>query len=112
MIKLDFVSNKKTTIVRVSGDLDMVAADDFRNKIDASMEQNCSDNIILNLNGVKFIDSSGLGVILGRYKKVSMRGGKMAIVGAPVQVNRILELSGVLNITSAYETENEALQAM
>lgn len=112
MIKLDFVSNKKTTIVRVNGDLDLVAADDFRNKIDASMEQNCSDNIVLNLNGVKFIDSSGLGVILGRYKKVSMRGGKMAIVGAPVQVKRILELSGVLNITSVYENETEALQAM
>lgn len=112
MIKMDFVNNKKTTIVRVAGELDLVAADNFKNEIDSTMELNCSDNIILNLNAVRFIDSSGLGVILGRYKKITMRGGKMAIVGAPTQVKRILELSGVLNITSSYETENEALQAM
>ncbi len=112
MIKLSFSNNKKTTIVRVAGELDLVAADQFRNEIDAAMEKNCSDNIIMNLNGVRFIDSSGLGVILGRYKKIKMRGGKMALVSAPVQVKRILELSGVLNIASSYETEDEALQAM
>ncbi|HWI54237.1 MAG TPA: anti-sigma F factor antagonist [Desulfobacteria bacterium] len=112
MIKLNFVNNKKTTIVRVAGELDLVAAEQFRTEIDSAMEKNCSDNIILNLDEVRFIDSSGLGVILGRYKKVKMRGGKMALVSAPAQVKRILELSGVLNIASSYKTENEALQAM
>lgn len=112
VIKLNFISNKKTTVVRVAGELDLVSADEFRKEVDAAMEQNCSDNVILNLNEVSFIDSSGLGVILGRYKKVTMRGGKMGIVGAQIQVKRILELSGVLNITDSFATENEALQAM
>ncbi len=109
---LDFKADRKTLIVRVCGELDLVAADEFRKEIDQSLERNCSSNLILNMEMVSFIDSSGLGVILGRYKKVTMRGGKMAIVGAPVQVKRILELSGVLKITSTYENENEALQAM
>ena len=111
-MKLDFAVHKKTLIVRACGELDLVVADKFRNQVDESLEKNCSDNIILNLDGVSFIDSSGLGVILGRYKKITMRGGRMAIVGAPAQVKRILELSGVLRITSVYEDENQALQAM
>lgn len=111
-MKLDYHINKKTMLVRITGDLDMVAADGFRREVDALMEKNCADNIVLNLEGVEFIDSSGLGVILGRYKKVSLRGGKMAIVGAPAQVKRILELSGILRIAEAYGTEKEALEAI
>lgn len=109
---VDFAVYRKTTIARVCGELDMVVADVFRKEVDATMEQNCSDNIILNFEQVSFIDSSGLGVILGRYKKISLRGGKMAIVSAPVQVKRILEMSGVLGITGSFDSENEALKAM
>lgn len=111
-MKLDLSADKKTVIVRTSGELDMVVADEFRREVDGFMEKYCCDNVVLNLNGVTFIDSSGLGVILGRYKKTTLRGGRMVIVGAPVQVKRILELSGVLRIANAYETENEALQAL
>jgi len=111
-MKLDFTVDKKTLIVRVSGELDLLVADEFRQEVDALMEKNCTDNIVLNLGGVRFIDSSGLGGILGRYKKVTMRGGKLAIVTAPVQVKRILEMSGILSIAGLYESENEALQAM
>lgn len=111
-MRIDFEVEKKTLIVRARGELDMVAADYFRREVDDNMEKYCCDNIILNLNGVSFIDSSGLGVILGRYKKLSMLGGKMAVVGAPPQVKRILELSGILRISRAYENETEALQAM
>jgi len=99
-------------IVRAAGELDMLSAEKFRCEIDAVMEKHCSDNIVLNMERINFIDSSGLGAILGRYKKTSMRGGKMAIVGAPPQVRRILELSGVLRIAGAYETEKEALEAI
>lgn len=112
MLKMDFQVNKKTTIARVSGELDLMVADEFRTKVDAAMEENCSDNIVLNLSGVSFIDSSGLGVILGRYKKASLRGGKMAIACTPPQVRRILELSGILRIADSFETETDALQAM
>ncbi|PKM80119.1 MAG: anti-sigma F factor antagonist [Firmicutes bacterium HGW-Firmicutes-14] len=111
-MKLDFIVERKTLIIRVCGELDMVVADEFRREVDTMMEKNSSDNIVLNLGGVNFIDSSGLGVILGRYKRITMRGGKMAVVGAPGQVKRILELSGILGIAGAYETENEALEAI
>jgi len=111
-MNLDFDAHKKTLVVRVCGELDLSVADRFRSEVDMEMEKNSSDNIVLNLQGVNFIDSSGLGVLLGRYKKITMRGGKMAIVGAPAQVSRILEMSGILRIASSYDSEEEALQAM
>lgn len=112
MLDIDFKMYKKTTIARVKGELDLVFAEKFRKEVDSVMEQNCSDNILLNLENVKFIDSSGLGVILGRYKKISLRGGKMIIVSAPPQVKKILELSGILKISESYDSETDALQAM
>ncbi|MBU7007708.1 STAS domain-containing protein [Phosphitispora fastidiosa] len=111
-MNIESVANRKTLILRVSGELDMLVADDFRRKTDALMENHCSRNLVLNLAGVNFIDSSGLGAILGRYKNITMGGGKVALVGAPPQVRRILELSGILRITSEFETENDALEAM
>lgn len=111
-MNLEFAVDKKTLVVRVGGELDMLAADKFRRKVDLMVEKNCTDNIILNLQGVNFIDSSGLGVILGRYKNAAMRGGQMAIVDAPPQVRRILELSGVMGITKTYDTEKQALEAI
>jgi len=111
-MKLEYKVHKKNLIVRVHGELDMLVTDEFRRQLDTAMEKNCSNNLILNLEGVNFIDSSGLGVILGRYKNITMRGGKMAIVNAPLQVRRILELSGILKIASEYKSEEEALQVM
>ena len=111
-MKIKAVAERKTLIARITGELDMVVADDFRREIDILMDNNCCSNLILNLKEVNFIDSSGLGVILARYKNITMGGGKIAIVGAPPQVRRILELSGILRITSEYATENDALEAM
>ncbi|WP_418792410.1 STAS domain-containing protein [Phosphitispora sp. TUW77] len=111
-MNIESVVNRKTLILRVCGELDMLVADDFRRKVEILMENYCSNNLVLNLSGVNFIDSSGLGAILGRYKNITLCGGKVAIVGAPPQVKRILELSGILRITSEFDTENEALEAM
>ena len=66
--------------------------------------------MILDLGGVSFIDSSGLGFILGRYKKIKSQKGKMYIVRARPSVGRILELSGITKLIPVYATENEVFQ--
>lgn len=102
----------KNLIVRLSGELDMVVADDFRNKVEQALDEHPVKNIILNLGGVRFIDSSGLGVILGRYKRISLEGGKIALVEMQPQVNRILELSGLFKIMEQYDSEDDALDQL
>lgn len=98
--------------IKAAGELDMAVANSFRQQVEDMMNQAMANDIILNLQDVAFIDSSGLGVILGRYKRVSAMGGKMAIVAPQPQVRRILELSGIMKIIEEYSTDEAAIQAV
>lgn len=98
-----------TLLVRITGELDLAVADRLRTLIDLELKNGRAANLILDLHGVDFIDSSGLGVILGRYKKVSGSGGKMYIVRAQPSVSKILTISGVKRIIPLCATEREIL---
>lgn len=97
-------------IVRVEGEIDMHTASIFRQNVDSALDKSGSKNILLNLKGVTFIDSSGLGVILGRYKRISLQHGVMMATYIQPQVMRIFELSGLQKILRVFNTETEALE--
>lgn len=99
-------------IVRVEGDMDMLAADEFRQTVDDAISTSGSKHVLLNLKGVNFIDSSGLGVILGRYKRALAAGGKIMLTNLSPQVFRIFEISGFLKIMQTYKSETEALNSL
>lgn len=99
-------------VVRVEGELDMHVADEFRQKVDEALETGDIRHVILSLKGVTFVDSSGLGVILGRYKKISANGGRLLAASVKPQVARVFELSGLLKIIRTYGSEAEALNSL
>ena len=110
-MKLYTEIKQRTLIVRLEGEVDLLVADAVRKKLDEAMEQSGVTNLILNLARVTFIDSSGLGVILGRYKRISQLGGKMSAVQLQPQVEKIFELSGLLRIIKIFSTEQQALES-
>jgi len=95
----------ESLIVKISGDLDLVLAKDFRETVDKILLDRSLKNLILDVSEVNFIDSSGLGAILGRYKIIQQQGGKMSIWGPKPSVYRILDLSGILKIIPVFKTE-------
>ncbi|NLW24283.1 MAG: anti-sigma F factor antagonist [Clostridia bacterium] len=97
-------------IIKVFGELDLVVAKEFRETVDKILMDKPVKNLILDLSQVSFIDSSGLGALLGRYKLVQQKGGKMSIFGANPQVFRILDLSGVRKIIPVFQTEDLELE--
>lgn len=98
-------------LARLSGEIDLAAADTLRNSLEVEMENNSwVRNLIINFGGVTYIDSSGLGVLLGRYRKVIKKGGNVFIVGAVPQVRKILEMSGLLRVMPECSSEAEALK--
>ena len=99
-------------LVRVEGELDVHMAGEFRQRVDAALEADGVRHVLLSLKGVTFIDSSGLGAILGRYKKVSAIGGRMLAANVRPQVARVFELSGLLKIIPTFGTETEALNSL
>jgi stage II sporulation protein AA (anti-sigma F factor antagonist) len=82
-------------IVRVNGEFDLHVADYARRDIDIQIRAQGVKHILFDLGGLTFIDSSGLGVILGRYRKVSENGGRAAISGAPPNIKKVMEISGL-----------------
>ena len=66
-------------------------------------------NIFFDFNDVSFLDSSGIGLIMGRYKKVMFIGGKAAVTNVGNAVDRIFKISGLYKIIEKYDTIQEAL---
>lgn len=106
------IEDKNTLVVKVSGELDLSTAEQFKLQVEQALEHWKAKNLILDLSGVNFIDSSGLGVILGRYKTITQNNGFIAIVKPKASVKKVLELSGILRIINLYKDVNTALAAI
>ena len=96
-------------IVKVIGDFDLVIAKEFREQVDKLLLDNLAQNLIIDASEISFIDSSGLGALLGRYKLLQQKDGRMSIFGVKSSVLRILDLSGILKIIPVFITEEMAL---
>lgn len=98
-------------LARIAGEIDLAVADTLRSALDRELDGNAGiRHMVVNLSGVNYIDSSGLGVLLGRYKRISRDGGRMFIVGSPPQVRKIIEMSGLLRIMQECGSEEDALK--
>ena len=101
-----------TLLVRFAGELDLVAAAEFKRVADDLLDRRKARNILINLERASFLDSSFLGALLGRFRRVSQTGGHMGLVRVPSPVRPTLELSGIFRTMPEYSSEAEALSAM
>jgi len=111
-LQVELEQHRNTLIVRLRGELDHHTADIVRFKIEDALLRGRCHHVVLNLQELSFMDSSGLGVVLGRYKSVSSRGGKLVVCGAQPAVKRLFELSGLLKILPFHDTERAALAGL
>lgn len=107
---LEFECFEDKLIVTLLGELDHHSAEEVRTKVDDRIEKNNSSKVIMDFSNVTFMDSSGIGVVIGRYKKVSMKKGVLCIVNAKESVKRVFELSGLFKIINLYSNIDEALK--
>ena len=92
--------------VFLEGELDHHGAAPARAQIDALLSDRSIAELTLDMRAVTFMDSSGLGVVLGRYRLISERGGRMFIGGASRYVQRILRMAGVYSLVGCKEEAN------
>ncbi len=84
--------------VCLRGELDHHCADDVRRRIEMFVADAAADTLVLDMRGVTFMDSSGLGVVLGRYRSMTERGGKMRICAASKCAERIMRMAGIYSL--------------
>lgn len=103
---------QNTLIVRLQGELDHHTAERVKTQIEEAIESTQCRHIILCLKGLSFMDSSGLGVILGRYNQIKARGGRMVVCNVNPAVYRLFEMSGLFKILSIEDNEQLALSSL
>lgn len=96
-IKYKKTSNELT--VYVYGELDECAASKTKDILDKLIYDNInSSKVIFNLSGVSFMDSTGIGLLIGRYKKLKQFSIPSYITGASVSTEKVIELAGLYKI--------------
>ncbi|MFD1018561.1 anti-sigma F factor antagonist [Thalassobacillus hwangdonensis] len=111
-LNVDFVLKEDVLLVRLIGELDHHEAESLRSEWQDLINRNGVRNVVLNLQGLAFMDSSGLGVILGRYKEINAVGGEMVICSISPEVKRLFDLSGMFKIMKLVDNEEFALEML
>ncbi len=99
---------KDALTIYPQGDLDLVSSRKVKETLDSILYTRSGlKTLIVNLGDVNFIDSSGLGMLIGCYKIMHGRQGKMMICDAGENVYRILELSGMKKLMPVMRLETQ-----
>lgn len=98
--------------IQLEGEIDHHSSQELREKIDMAFEPTDCRKMIFDFTGVTFMDSSGIGMIIGRYKNAKKRGGTVAIAGMSPELGRIFQISGLAKIIDSYATVREAEESL
>ena len=82
----------------------------LRNAIRGLVDGN-KNKILLNLAGVKYLDSSGLGELIANYTTISRGGGQLKLLNLTDRINDLLVITKLLTVFDVYESESEALNS-
>lgn len=108
-MRLKLIGERQAIIAVIDGEIDHHSAQRIKSLIDAEIKRTNAVNVIFDFRNVTLMDSSGLGVILGRYRLVQPFGGTVVIVGASGSVRRVLDMSGIDKIIKITTNIDNAL---
>ena len=101
-----YMVNDNKLIIRMNAELDHHLAEEMRQVIDDVIDKRGVTHIVFDFTKVDFMDSAGIGLIIGRYKLVDMLGGKVKVTNLTTPVRKIFEMSGILRIIPEIKNEN------
>ncbi len=91
--------------LRLTEEIDQHTADKIRMQIDNEITRYSPKNVVFDFKDISFMDSSGIGMVLGRYKLTKMIGGNFEIINVGNRLKRIFDMSGVSRIIDIKEEE-------
>ncbi len=98
-----FNEEDKTLIFKIKDEIDDCNVQKIRRKADYEIERYMPRKVIFDFDSVTFMDSSGIGLIIGRYKFANMLGGKLEVANLTQNVKKIFEMSGILKLIPVTE---------
>jgi len=101
----------EATVVHVTGRVDASVASEMKKELQDLIDEG-NTNLVLNLEDVNFIDSSGLGVFVSCLRRAATKGGDLRLAEVPEFARSIFELTRLTRVFNIKESEEEALQAL
>ncbi len=111
-LKIECKKINRTLLVKLYGEIDHHYTEDIRDKIDREFNKQVCNNIILDFEDVGFMDSSGIGMIIGRYKMTQEKNGKLYAFGLKDNAKRIFDISGLNKLIVCFTTKEEAIKSI
>ena len=93
--------------VYLNGEIDHCCAERLRKEIETHLRDRSVQKLLLDFSHVTFMDSSGIGMLIGRYKTMAERGGSVSARGMQPSVSRLFRMAGLHRIIAEQESESE-----
>jgi anti-sigma B factor antagonist len=97
-------------VLTLTGEVDIYTSPVLKSALAAAAADGCT-TLVVDLNGVGFIDSSGLGVLVGALRRAREAGGDLRVVSVQDSIARILRITGLDHVFVLHATLDEALEA-
>ena len=107
---MEYELNGVNLIVHLPGELDYHSVRTLPQDIELLFGEYEIRRIIFDFSAVTFMDSSGIGAVLGRYKRMCERDGDITLYGMNRRTRKLLEMAGVGKLAAMYEKKEEALK--
>jgi anti-sigma B factor antagonist len=111
LFDLQVSAREGATVLSVIGEVDVASAPQLRQEAVRLVNEG-NRSLVVDLQEVRFLDSTGLGVIVGVLKRVRTQGGELAIAGAENHVRKVFEITRLSDVLPMYETVDEACAAL
>ena len=99
-----FYEKDKLLVFKMTDEIDDHTVQEIRRRADYEIERYMPKKVIFDFDSVTFMDSAGIGLIIGRYKFANLLGAKLEITNLTQSVRRIFEMSGILKLIPVAET--------
>lgn len=108
-MEMTIIPKHRMLVMKLTGEIDHHSASNIRHTLEREYKRTGALNIALDFGRVTFMDSAGIGMILGRYKTVCAMGGNIIIYDAAEQIKRILEMAGIQNLAVISDTLQDGI---
>jgi len=104
-LEIEYLNKDKSLLLKITEEIDHHVVEKIRRKADLEIEKHIPRKVVFDFSNVTFMDSAGIGLILGRYKKAVSLGGSLEVTNATETVNKILIMSGINKIININKEE-------
>ena len=109
-MKITYIKKDKRLIFEIEEDIDECCVQKIRRRIDNEIQRYMPKEVIFDFSNVSFMDSAGIGLIIGRYKLINMIGVELKIANVNTQIQKIFEMSGLLRLIPVEQKNKKEVQ--